>query len=151
MQRGCVISIIAGSIVILAVSVLYYLFFWPDHQRQGTSQCLYVIEKAIDEYGADFEDLSAPPSDNGELAAALLGENPRNKEYIGKKTVVLREGKFVDFWKRELRFEEEDGVLRGSSAGPNGDFGDDDDITSQLARDLIELHHGKRKASDDSA
>ena len=143
MPRGCVIAIIAGSLLILAVSILYFLFVWPDQQRKGTSACIYVIEKAMVEYTADFD--AGPEGENGDIAALLLGNNPRDKAYLAKKSIVLRDGQFVDFWKRPLSFTRgTDGSLAVLSSGPNGKFGDDDDIDSQLVRDMIRIAEEKK-------
>jgi len=144
MPRGCIITIIAGSLVMLAGSIFYYLFFWPDHQRMGTSMSIHVIEKGLVEYAKDYGAL--PSIDNGEIAGLLLGENSREKEYIGRKTVVLRDGLLVDFWKRPLRFEADADTAKVLSAGKNGEFDDDDDIGSQLLKDVIEL---RRDAEED--
>ena len=138
MQRGCVIATISGALVILVVSVLYFLFVWPDQQRKGTSACIYVIEKAMGEYEADFGSL--PEGGNGQVAALLLGDNTREKSYLTSKSVVLRNGQFTDFWKNPLRFgTDEEGRPQVLSAGPNGVFGDDDDIDSQLVREMIRI------------
>ncbi len=146
MPRGCVIFIIAGSLVMLAVSILYYLFFWPDHQRKGSSMCIHVIEKAMAEYAVDYGSL--PEGENTVIAGLLLGENSREKEYISRKSVVLRDGILVDFWKQPLRFQADGQADKVMSAGKNGVFGDEDDIGSQLVRDVIELH--KSRGGDDS-
>ena len=135
MPRGCVTTIIVLSTLALVASILFYVFVWPDRQREGTSVCIHLIEKAIDEYAADFG--SYPSSDNAALAELLLGNNDRDKAYLTKKTVVLRRGQFVDFWKEPLRFTPaENGRPTGLSAGANSEFGDLDDITSQLIHDI---------------
>jgi len=135
MPRGCITTIIAFATLALVASILFYLFVWPDRQREGTSVCIHLIEKAMDEYAADFE--SYPTGSNSEVAELLLGNNKRDKAYITKKTVVLRGGEFVDFWKNPLRFEpDENGRPAGLSGGPNGEFDDLDDITGQLIRDI---------------
>lgn len=135
MPRGCVTIIIALSTLALVASILFYILIWPDRQREGTSVCIHVIEKAMGDFAADYE--TYPKGSNNEIAELLLGNNDRDKAYLTKKTVVLRGGEFVDFWKRPLRF-----TPAGSapptvdSAGPNGEFGDLDDIDSQLIRDI---------------
>lgn len=120
----------------LAVSIFYYLFFWPNHQRMGTSMSIHVIEKGLAEYAKDYGAL--PSDDNGAIAGLLLGGNSREKEYIGRKTVVLRDGLLVDFWKHPLRFDPDADTWKVISAGENGEFGDGDDIGSQLMKDAIE-------------
>ncbi len=146
MPRGCVITIIAASLVMLAISILYYFFFWPDHQRKGTSMGIHSIEKAMADYREDYGEL--PGGSNGDIAGLLLGDNPREKEYLSKKSVVLRDGELVDFWKRPLRFGVVDGEPVVISAGRNGEFGDADDITSQLVKDMIELHRERNGDGD---
>ncbi len=139
MPRGCVITITVFSAFVLAASVLFYLFIWPDRQRQGTSASIYHIEGAMRAYRDDFGRI--PAGVNREILAALFGENAREKSYLTTKSVPVHDGQFVDFWKRPLRFlppaDAENAEPNVVSAGPNGELGDADDITSQLVRDIF--------------
>lgn len=132
MPRGCVITIISGSVVILLVSIFYYFLIWPSTQRNGTAHLIYIIEKALVEYQKDFEEI--PINNSPETCQILLGVNPRKKQYLSPNNVILRSGKLVDYWKRPFNFNishEKPSVL---SSGRNGLFGDNDDITSRLFR-----------------
>lgn len=142
MPRGCVITIIILCVLMLIVSIVFYVVRWPDIKRQGTSQSIQTIEQAMEAYKSDYG--MYPDGDNGAIAALLLGDNSREKRYLSKKTVVLRDGEFIDFWKRPIRFGSTDGQPRGLSAGKNGMFGDEDDISSQLVRDIVRLEKEKR-------
>jgi len=145
MPRGCITTIIVLATLALVASILFYVFIWPDRQREGTSVCIHLIESAMDDYAADFE--SYPSGTNSEVAELLLGNNDRDKAYLTKKTVVLRGGEFVDFWKHPLRFAPAgNGRPAGLSAGPNGEFEDLDDITSQLIRDIWAADQDDRRS-----
>ena len=136
MHRGCVIIIISGSVVILLGSLVLRLFFTDDYQQIGSSQIIFVIEKAMDEYREDYG--IYPQGSNSEVANILLGENSRKKKYLPRDSTVIRNGVMVDLWKHPLQINAKGDSLSITSAGKNSLFYDADDITSQLARDR---HH----------
>ena len=133
MHRGCVIIIISGSVVILLASLVLRLFFTSDYQQKGTSRIIYVIEKAMSEYQEDYS--AYPEGGNDDVANILLGDNSRQKLYLPRDSTVIRNGMMVDLWKNPLQINVKGDSLVIISAGRNKQFGDDDDITSQLVRD----------------
>lgn len=141
MHRCCVIIIITGSIVILLASLIFRFFFMPDYQRKGTSQMIYVIEIAMDEYKEDYGNY--PEEKNGALANILLGDNSREKRYLHQGSIFLRNGLMTDLWKHPLQINVEEGTLAIISAGRNRQFGDADDLTSQLARERHRIQEKK--------
>lgn len=135
MRRGCVILIIVIVLVIQVVSVLFFVFVWPETKKRGTSQTIYVLEKSLEEYRRDLG--RYPEGDNRAITAALYGENEREKVYLQPAGSVLRDGVLCDFYKQPLRFRLEQGsqVLVDSS-GPDRVFDTEDDITSALIREI---------------
>ncbi len=131
MQRGCVIFIIAASMAILVCSVILRIFFMPAYQAKGTARIIGVIEMAINEYQRDFA--VYPQGQNLSLTKKLLGDNARSKRYIPKDSIVVRDNRMVDLWKRPLNI-----IMNGRrpmviSSGKNGIYGDDDDIKGESA------------------
>ena len=138
MRRGCVITIITLSVIALVVSVLFYIFVWPETKKIGTSSFAFVIEDALEQYKNDQQDYPQATG-NAEILKALYGDNPRKKQYLDSMESMIRDGQFTDFWKRPMRFEFPAGEKAVVfSAGPDGVFGNEDDITSQLAKDKWE-------------
>lgn len=131
MQRGCVIFIIAASLAILVCSVILRIFFMPAYQAKGTARIIGVIEMAINEYQRDFA--VYPQGQNLSLTKKLLGDNARSKRYIPEDSIVVRDNRMVDLWKRPLNI-----IMNGRrpmviSSGKNGIYGDDDDIKGESA------------------
>ena len=131
MQRGCAISIISASLAILCASVVLRIFLMPEYQYEGTSKIIYVIELAVTDYNKDYG--SYPTGGNQSIAKVLLGDNSRNKAYLASDSIVMRNGQFVDLWKRPLRLIKDGSGITVLSAGENGAFDDADDITSGRA------------------
>ena len=131
MQRGCAISIISASLAILFASVVLRIFFMPEYQSKGTSKIIYVIDLAVADYNKDYG--SYPTGGNETIAKILLGDNSRNKAYLASDSIVLRNGQFVDLWKRPLRLINDGAGITVLSAGKNGAFDDADDISSGIA------------------
>jgi type II secretory pathway pseudopilin PulG len=137
MRRGCVLTIVILSVISLVLSVLFYVFVWPETKKIGTSGFAYVIEDALEQYKSD-QNSYPPGAGNAEVVKALYGENPRKKKYLESMKSIVRDGEFTDFWKNPMKIEfppEEGAKAKVTSAGPNGVFGDADDITSQAAKD----------------
>lgn len=134
MRRGCVLTIVILSVIALVLSVLFYIFIWPETKKVGTSGFAWAIEEALEQYKRDQN--SYPPGrDNAGIVAALYGENPRKKQYLESMQSIVHDGEFSDFWKRPMKIEFPPGKpAEVTSAGPNGEFGDADDITSRLAK-----------------
>ena len=131
MQRGCIISIIAASVVILIASVVLRTFFMPEYQAKGTSRIIFVIEAAMAEHNKDFG--SYPAGKNEAVTKVLLGQNSRGKNYLPEKSIVIRDGMMVDLWKQPLKVIANEPAPRVISAGENGIFHDNDDVTGENA------------------
>jgi type II secretory pathway pseudopilin PulG len=140
MRRGCVITIIFLAVIALVLSVLFWVFKWPQVQASETAKFAYLIEDSLEQYRADQQSYPAATTNSG-VVEALYGENPREKHYMTGMGALIRDGQFTDYWKNPLRIVfpsgETEKIARVISAGPNGEFGDSDDITSQSIRDEI--------------
>ena len=135
MRRGCVLTIVVLSVIAFVISVLFYVFVWPETKKTATSDITYVIEDALEQYKADQGTYPAD-ADNAAVVSALYGDNPRKKDYLVKMKSIIRDGQFTDYWKTPLRIElPEDGRASVLSAGPDRSFGSEDDITSELSRE----------------
>lgn len=138
MRRGCVILIVVICLVLQVISVAFFIFVWPEKKKSGTSQTIYVIEKAMEDYRRDH-DGSYPEGDNKEISGVLAGNNAREKVYLSTKGAVMRDGALCDFYKEPLRFEyPEGGSVKISSSGPDKAFETEDDITSALIREIAQ-------------
>ncbi|MCH2059176.1 MAG: hypothetical protein MK183_00990 [Verrucomicrobiales bacterium] len=103
----------------------------PAYQAKGTARIIGVIEMAINEYQRDFA--VYPQGQNLSLTKKLLGDNARSKRYIPEDSIVVRDNRMVDLWKRPLNI-----IMNGRrpmviSSGKNGIYGDDDDIKGESA------------------
>ena len=136
MRRGCVIMIIILSVIALVLSVLFWVFRWPKVQREETAKFAYLIEYALEQYESDQK--AFPEGDDSQIVEVLYGDNPRKKQYMTGMKALIRDGLFTDYWKNPLKIElPPNGAPKVTSAGPNGEFGDADDVSSQPIRDLI--------------
>ena len=127
MRKGCVSTITLCSVIIFFTSITYYFFFWPKVQHKATSQLINLLNGSLRDYRTDYpkvKDLKNSPK----TINALLGQNSRNKSYISKRSILIRNEKIVDYWKRPIVFVESQGTTRISSNGMNGRRGDQDDI-----------------------
>ena len=135
MRRGCVFTIIVLSVIAFVISLLLYVFVWPETKKTATSEVAFVIEDALEQYKAD-QDRYPTGADNASVVKALYGENPRKKDYLVKMKSIIRDGQFTDYWRTPLQIElPATGAARVISAGPDRNFGTEDDITSQPARE----------------
>ncbi len=135
MPRGCVILITVLSLVILVVSIFFFVVAWPEHKRRGTSQNIYYFEKLMEEYKADHG--AYPQGGNEGCVNALGGDNKRDKVYLESARGFIENGRFIDFYRTPLRFEfPQDARVRISSAGPDKIFDTDDDLTSAYILDI---------------
>ena len=137
MRRGCVFTITILSAIVLLLSILFWLFKWPELKKLETSKFAYLIEDALEQYRSDQS--AYPPE--ASVAAALYGENARKKRYLAGLESIVRDGQFTDMWKTpfkiEFPVEGSEGKAKLTSAGPDGEFGNEDDITSQLILDEV--------------
>ena len=135
MLRKCVIAVTILSFTATIVGVLMWIFFWPKVQRQNAALIALVVERGTADY---HEEIGEYPSGNSaaEVVAALLGENLKRKSYLRPefRNFLNDTGEVLDTWKRPFRADRQiDGSILLRSAGKNGTFDDDDDVTSSLA------------------
>jgi len=138
MRRGCILIITVLSLVILVVSIFFFVVAWPEHKRRGTSQNIYLVEKRMEEYKVDHG--AYPQGGNEGCVAALGGDNKRDKVYLASARGIIEDGEFIDFYRTPLRFEfPQDAKVRIISAGPDKIFDNDDDLTSTYIREISGL------------
>ena len=127
MRKGCVPTITLCSVMIFFISITYYFFFWPKVQHKATSQLINLLNESLSDYRADYPKVKELRN-SSETINALLGQNPRNKAYLNKRSILIKNKKLVDYWKRPIIFVESEGSTLISSSGKNGLSGDHDDI-----------------------
>ncbi|MFT4548180.1 MAG: hypothetical protein ACI9UA_000020 [Pseudoalteromonas tetraodonis] len=141
MRRGCIITIMVISAIVLVTSILMFTLFWPKFKQTGTSTFAYVLEDGLEQYLAD-EKAYPPATDNAGIVKFLWGENPREKKYVQDLDSYIKDGQITDFWENPFEFQmpaagtEEKPIV--TSAGPNGIHGDEDDIGSHVIRSKFE-------------
>ena len=130
-MRKLVIGATVLSFLMTVAGVVLWFTFWPKMQRQNAAVLALVVEEGIADYQ---KEIGTFPQGNGiQVIAALLGENPREKSYLRPQfhSFLTDQGELKDPWIRLYRFERTlFGAFRLRSAGKNGIFGDDDDVTS---------------------
>ncbi len=130
-RRKWVIALTLASALICGAALVFYLLYWPKMLARNTALIAYVVEEGLEGYHEDHQ--SYPEGTAAQIIAALLGENTRKKSYLRPdfRQLLDASGDVVDSWKRPFRFDKEpDGSLKVRSAGPNGTFDDEDDLTS---------------------
>ncbi|MEM0896271.1 MAG: hypothetical protein AAGJ79_05235 [Verrucomicrobiota bacterium] len=129
MFRGCVTLVTGLAFLALAFSVFFYLVIWPKEKIRQTTVILHELERAEKQFREEMEE-PLPIAPDG-FAAALLGDNSRDKAYLGTRQIPQREGRFTDFWRRDIVIEKSGGKGRLTflSIGPDGEKGTDDDLT----------------------
>lgn len=123
-------TIVFGMIAV--GGILMRQVYWPKMQRQNSAVLAATIEEALMQYYKDYQDY--PTGESVEVIKCLLGQNPHQKTYLREdfRKLLDPSGLPLDGWKRALRFERGDnGAIKVKSAGPNGQHGDVDDITSK--------------------
>lgn len=118
--------------------LIFYFVFWPQQLVRNSALLAYTLEQGFEAYRSDHEAL--PEGTPAQMVEALLGDNPRQKSYVRPemRDFVSEAGEVRDSWKRPFQFDREDPtVIRLLSAGPNGVFGDDDDVTSGDTLDAL--------------
>lgn len=137
-MKGVILAITILAFVAVIAGAIIWMRWWPALQRQQSAVLAGLIEEAAREY--ESENPRVPRTDSAALVQALLGENPQAKAYLKQEIISFldEQGRLVDAWKRPFRIEsgppdsrEDSGPLQLRSAGPNGVFGDSDDITSR--------------------
>jgi hypothetical protein len=132
MRKGCVSAIIWCSVIIFITSIIYYFFFWPRVQSKATSQLINMLDDALRRYRTDYPE-SKTLTNSTETINALLGTNSRKKIYLRKRSMLVKGGQLVDYWKRPIIFSELNDRTHISSKGMNGLYGDQDDILSSFS------------------
>ena len=127
MSKGCITAITWCSLIIFFSSIIYYFFYWPNVQSRATCQLINLIDDSLRKYRSDYPE-SKGLENSSKTISALLGNNSRNKTYLHKKSILVREKQLVDYWKRPIIFIKSNGNTRISSNGRNGIHGDNDDI-----------------------
>ncbi len=131
MLRKGVIGVTVGFGLVALLLGAFATFYWPEFQRRNAALIAHVVETGL----ADFleEQEQYPEGEPPVIVAALLGENPRAKSYLRPefRQFLDPSGQVLDPWKRPFRFDRaEGGGVKLRSAGPNGTFGDADDLGS---------------------
>lgn len=137
-KKGCIIALIVFAVLVLAGSIVGFTVFLPKAQKLGTASIIFVVETAINQYSEATG--AFPTGSHEEIVEMLSGKNPDGKNYFedGFEKAVVN-GKIIDAWNRPLQIEAQaDGTIKVLSAGGNGEFGDDDDVTSESLRKLME-------------
>mgnify|MGYP007101551542 CR=1 FL=1 len=134
MLRKCVIAATILSFTATVAGVLMWIFYWPKVQRQNAALIALVVERGLAEYHKEIGEY--PDGNSAQVAAALLGENPKQKSFLLPqfRNFLDESGQVLDSWKRPYRADrQEDSSVHFRSAGKNGTFDDDDDVTSSWA------------------
>lgn len=130
-MRKLVIAATVLSFLMTVAGVVLWFTMWPKMLRQNAAVLAFVVEEGLAEY---HKEIGQFPEGNGaQVIAALLGENPREKSYLRSefRSFLTDQGELKDPWRRLYRFESQtDGGFKLRSAGKNGIFDDDDDVTS---------------------
>jgi len=150
MKKGCVIALIVFAVLVAVTVYFGYRFGLPRMQSTGTAGVVFTVETALDTYAAEYGEV--PEGDHAQVVTALRGNNEKEINFLGSDIdghVV--DGKVVDLWRNPLEMERSPGAIRFSSAGPNGEHGDDDDVTSQGLRNLVDkIEEKAAKAATES-
>lgn len=131
MIRACLIAFTVVAAIALSGLIAFYFLYWPKLQQRNTALIAHVVEEGVMSYHKDYE--AFPSGEHREVIAALLGKNTRAKSYVRPefRQFLDEQGHVHDAWKRDFRFETgPSGNIMLRSAGPNGSFDDEDDVTS---------------------
>jgi type II secretory pathway pseudopilin PulG len=143
MKKGCLVVVIALFAVAL-IGAAFAWFAWRPTVMQGaTAGIIVAVEGAIDAYTAETG--SPPQGDHEQIVRVLMGENPKNRNFFPRDLRALssdflnEDGRLVDAWRNPLQIQPmPDGSIQVLSAGPDGKFGNEDDVTSALLKNAIE-------------
>jgi hypothetical protein len=130
-----VIGFTLASALVLVIAVVAYVIFWPKALRRNTALIAHVVEEAAQRYREEND--TPLKGTRVEIVATLLGRNARQKSYLRPdfEEFLDDRGRVVDSWREPFRFDTgPEGELRLRSAGPNGLFEDEDDLTSDALR-----------------
>ena len=131
MGKGWIIGFTAVSTILCGAAAVFYLGYWPKVMKHNSALIALVVEEGLAEYRQEHAAL--PEGREPEVIAALLGQNPKQKSYLRPdfRQFLDEHGEILDSWKQPFRFDRaSDGGIKLRSAGPNGLFDDEDDVTS---------------------
>lgn len=131
MKKGCIITLVAFLVVIIAGSTWFFRSWTPKLQQSRTVRLIRDVESAV----AKYEELHGKLGEEqrADFLEIVRGNNPVEKDYFEGSIdgFVDEDGEVVDVWRRPMKLElDRQGAVRFISAGLNGQFGDGDDITA---------------------
>ena len=137
MKKGCIIAIVVVVALAVVGIALFVIVGLPKLKNFGTAGFIVATETAVDMYVAEFGE--APKGNHEKVIEILRGNNPKEKNFLGSELDgAIVDGKVADVWRRPLKMNRAaDGSLSFTSAGPNGEHGDEDDVTGAAVRDLV--------------
>ena len=115
--------------LILFVAGLVTFLLQPSREKFPPTIRMEIsnLEAALNQYRAEYGIF--PQGTNSAIFKILLGENPRKIIfYSANSNRFNSQGEYLDLWKTpyEIKVEQTNYSIR--SAGPNGIFGDKDDL-----------------------
>jgi hypothetical protein len=130
---GSRILIVAGSIVALAGLSFGVWSLWLNYRHHAPGSAylssIWGICVTINDYYRDFG--TVPGYDDRSISDALRGENPESKRYL-MDHVFNEDGLLLDHGSQPVKI---DILARVRSAGPNHEFGDEDDLSIAIVLD----------------
>jgi hypothetical protein len=114
-------------VVILALVVIYAVYFWKTGEKSH-------IEVMVDQYAEAKIDLTKVNLSSLEriIAERIASEGQAPASLKELQRFQPMAVSFLDAWGREIRYEKlSDSGFRLTSAGPDGEFGTDDDILKE--------------------
>lgn len=131
MRKLGILALTTASGIFCIGALIFYSVFWPKTLRRNAALIAFVVEEGAADYRSEH---GAVPTGSGrEVIALLLGANSSQKSYLRPefRQFLSSDGDPLDSWKRPFRFDRpSDGGIKLRSAGPNGLFHDEDDVTS---------------------
>jgi hypothetical protein len=127
------ILIAVGALVVIAGLAVggWSLWLYIGHHDPGSAYLrrIWNICLNINEYYRDFG--TVPGYGDRSISDALRGENPENKQYL-MDHVFNEDGLLLDHGSQPVKI---DILARVRSAGPNHEFGDEDDLSIAIVLD----------------
>jgi len=133
MNKGCVIALCVAGVIVIACCGAG-LFFG---KKYGNPMMLLLVEQSIAEYQELYPDREVETT-NEAWYEALTAEDSQvqNKRQLEQ---IAPSGEFVDLQQTPIRLKEDpDGSISAISAGPDKEFGTEDDETSAKVRQFLE-------------
>ena len=135
-----IVTVIAAFVL----AMLLVLKFWvlPGiFETQNKARTLLLV-KGVLQFQKDHGSFIETDNEGDELpsperiAAILKGDNPSSKDYLDNfGEGEFKDGQILDLYGKPYKFQvDADGIVSVVSAGANGTFGDDDDVSDQEAQ-----------------